>query len=339
MALAPGFPLKQIVLGVRAAGFAAAVPVLLCATPVFAADSANTKLAKEFEDSLHLDWVPVENLTEAQKQTLPNACCKGAYVPPERTDAEAGLKPEVAPVRAHSDEEISEAQTRLEFRGNVSITQGNRSITTDSASYDKASKQAQLKGGIQVRDPHVLVRADSADVNLDTGDAHFDNARFVLYETRIHGVAQHLQRFGDNVISLEQSMISSCEPGDNAWSIRGSEIALHPDEHFGTAENMRLNIKNIPVLYLPYVRFPVGTERLTGFLTPTPGYSSRNGTELAIPFYWNIAPDTDATITSHYMSSRGFMVEPELRNLTPYFKTQLSGSFIMVATAAMRKVK
>jgi LPS-assembly protein len=328
MALAPGFPLKQIVLGVRAAGFAAAVPVLLCATPVFAADSANTKLAKEFEDSLHLDWVPVENLTEAQKQTLPNACCKGAYVPPERTDAEAGLKPEVAPVRAHSDEEISEAQTRLEFRGNVSITQGNRSITTDSASYDKASKQAQLKGGIQVRDPHVLVRADSADVNLDTGDAHFDNARFVLYETRIHGVAQHLQRFGDNVISLEQSMISSCEPGDNAWSIRGSEIALHPDEHFGTAENMRLNIKNIPVLYLPYVRFPVGTERLTGFLTPTPGYSSRNGTELAIPFYWNIAPDTDATITSHYMSSRGFMVEPELRNLTPYFKTQLSGSFI-----------
>lgn len=328
MALAPGFPIKQIVIGLRAAGFAAAVPVLLCATSVFAADSATTKLAKEFEDSRHLDWVPIENLTEAQKQTLPNDCCKGAYVPPERTDSEAELQPEDAPVRAHSDEEISERQTRLEFKGNVSITQGNRSITTDSASYDKASKQAKLTGGIQLRDPDVMVRADSADVNLDTGDAHFDNARFVLYETRIHGVAQHLQKFGDNVISLEQSMISSCEPGDNAWSIRGSEIALHPNEHYGTAENMRLNIKNIPVLYLPYVRFPVGTERLTGFLTPAPGYSSRNGFELAVPFYWNISPDTDATITSHYMSSRGFMLEPELRNLTPYFKTQLSGSFI-----------
>jgi len=330
MALAPGFPLKQIVIGLRAAGFVTAVPVLglLCSNSVFATDSSTSKLAKEFEDSRHLDWVPIENLTEAQKQTLPNACCKGAYVPPARTDDEADLLPEDAPIRTHAEEQISEKQTRLEFKGNVSITQGNRSITTDSASYDKDSQQAKLTGGIQLRDPDVMVRADSADVNLDTGDAHFDNARFVLYETRIHGVAQHLQRFGDNVISLDQSMISSCEPGDNAWSIRGSEIALHPDEHYGTAENMRLNIKNIPVLYLPYVRFPVGTERLSGFLTPTPGYSSRNGFELAVPFYWNISPDSDATITSHYMSSRGFMLEPELRNLTTYFNTEISGSLI-----------
>ncbi|GGY80745.1 LPS-assembly protein LptD [Cellvibrio zantedeschiae] len=317
-----------MVIGLRAAGFAVAVPVFLCATPVFAADSASARLTKEFEDSRHLDWVPVEKLTEAQKQTLPNECCKGAYVAPERTDTEANLQPEDAPVRAHSDEEISERQTRLEFRGNVSITQGNRSITTDSASYDKESKQAKLTGSIQVRDPEVMVRADVAEVNLDSGDAHFDNARFVLYETRVHGVAQHLRRFGDNVINLEQSMISSCEPGDNAWSIRGSEISLHPDEHYGTAENMRLNIKNIPVLYVPYIRFPVGEERLTGFLTPTPGYSSRNGFELSVPFYWNIAPSTDATLTAHYMSSRGYMLEPELRNLTSYFETKLSGSFI-----------
>jgi LPS-assembly protein len=329
MALAPGFPLKQIVIGLRAARFAA-VPVLglLYASSVLAADTSSATLAKEFEDSRLLDWVPVENLTEAQKKTLPNECCKGAYVPPKRTDSEADLQPQDAPLHTHADEQFSERQTRLEFKGNVSITQGNRSITTDSASYDKDSKLAKLTGGIQVRDPDVMVRADSADVNMDSGEAHFDNARFVLYETRIHGVAQHLQRFGDNIISLDQSMISSCEPGDNAWSIRGSEITLHPDEHYGTADNMRLNIKNIPVLYLPYVRFPVGTERLTGFLTPTPGYSSRNGFELAVPFYWNISPETDATITSHYMSSRGFMLEPELRNLTPYFKTQISGSLI-----------
>jgi len=330
MALAPRFPLKQIVISLRAAGFVAAVPVLglLCTSPVYAAEASSAKLAKEFEDSRHLDWVPLENLTEAQKQTLPNACCKGAYVAPERTDSDADLQPQDAPIHSHADEQLSTGQTHLEFKGNVSITQGNRSITTDSASYDKESQQAKLTGGIQVRDPDVMVRADEATVNLDSGEAHFDNARFVLYESRVHGVAQHLQRFGDNVINLDQSMISSCEPGDNVWSIRGSDITLHPDEHYGTAENMRLNIKDIPVIYLPYVRFPVGTERLTGFLIPTPGYSSRNGFELAVPFYWNIAPDTDATITSHYMSSRGFMLEPELRNLTQYFKTEISGSLI-----------
>lgn len=328
MALAPGFPLKRMVIGLRSAGFAVAVPVFLCASPVFAADSPSSRLAKEFEDSRHLDWVPVENLTEAQKQTLPNACCKGAYIPPERTDSEADLAPEKAPVRTHSDEEISERQTRLEFRGNVSITQGNRSIATDSASYDKDTKQAKMTGGIQLRDPEVMVRADVAQMNLDSGNAQFENARFVLYETRVHGVAQHLERFGNNVINLEQSMISSCEPGDNAWAIRGSEISLHPDEHYGTAQNMRLNIKNIPILYTPYIRFPLGEERLTGFLTPTPGYSSRNGFEMSVPFYWNISPSTDATLTSHYMSSRGYMLEPEVRNLTSYLESKISGSFI-----------
>lgn len=328
MALAPGFPLKQMVIGLRTAGFAMAMPALFCANSTFAADSASANLAAEFEDSRYLDWVPVEQLTEEQKKTIPNECCKGAYVPPARTDAEATLEPEHAPVRAHSDEEISVGQTQLQLKGNVSITQGNRFITTDSVSYNKDTQQAQMTGGIQLRDPDIMVRADKASVNMDTGDAHFDNARFVFYETRIHGVAQTLQRFGDNVISLEQSMISSCEPGDNAWLIRGSAIELHPDEHYGTADNMRLNIKNIPVLYLPYVRFPVGNERLTGFLTPTPGYSSRNGYEMSVPFYWNISPSTDATITAHYMSSRGFMLEPELRNLTNYFETKLSGSFI-----------
>lgn len=328
MALAPVFPLKRMVIGLRAAGFAVAVPVFICAAPVFAEDSPGSRLAQEFEDSRHLDWVPVENLTEAQKQSLPNQCCKGAYVPPERTDAEADLEPEKAPVRTHSDEEVSVRQTRLSLRGNVAITQGNRSIATENVSYDKETKQAIMTGGIQLRDPQVMVRADNAQMNLDSGDAQFDNARFVLYETRVHGVAQELQRFGTNVINLQESMISSCEPGDNAWSIRGSEISLHPDEHYGTAENMRLNIKNIPVLYTPYIRFPLGDERLTGFLTPTPGYSTRNGYEMSVPFYWNIAPSTDATITAHYMSSRGYMLEPEVRNLTSYFESRISGSFI-----------
>lgn len=328
MALAPRFPLKQMIIGLRAAGFAAVVPVLLYATSVRAADTAVNKLDKEFEDSRHLDWVPIERLTDEQKKSIPNSCCKGAYVPPERTDDEAELTPENAPMRAHSDEEISEKQSRLFFKGNVAITQGNRSISTESAAFDKEQNQAKLTGGIQLRDPNIMVHADSASLNTESGDASFENARFVLYESRIHGVAQHLQRFGENVISLQQSVISSCEPGDNAWSIRGSEISLHPDEHYGTAENMRINVKDVPVLYLPYVRFPVGNERLTGFLTPTPGYSTRDGVELAVPFYWNIAPNADATFTSHYLSSRGFMLETEARYLTRYFKTEFNNSTI-----------
>jgi LPS-assembly protein len=329
MALAPKFPLAPMTIGLRAAGLAAFLPVLglLYSANIYADDAAQ-ELRKEFEDTQHLDWVPIENLTEAQKQRVPNNCCKGAYVPPSRTDSDAALQPKTAPFRSNADEQISEAQSRVTFSGNVAITQGNRSISTNSALYDKETGQAKLTGGIQVRDPNVMIRADSGAINLETGDAHFENTRFVFYESRIHGVAGSLDKFGDNVINLERSLISSCEPGDKAWSIRGSEISLHPDENYGTAKNMRINIQDIPVFYLPYVRFPVGNERLTGFLIPTPGYSKRNGAELAVPFYWNIAPNADATFTSHYLSNRGFMLETDVRHLSRYFETELKSSVI-----------
>ncbi len=330
--MASRFPLKQMIIGMQAAGFAVTLPVLglLFATPVFADEPAvdAKKMDKEFEDHRYLDWVPVEELTEEQKKTVPNICCKGAYIPPLRTDTDVEMKPELAPIRAHADEQISEAQTRVQFKGNVSITQGNRSITTESATFDKTTNQAELSGGIQLRDPKIMVRAESGTTNVETGEAQFENTRFVLYESRIHGVAAKLQKFGGNVINLEQSVISSCEPGDKAWSIRGAEISLHPDESYGTAKNMRINIQDIPVVYLPYVRFPVGNDRLTGFLTPTPGYSERNGFELAVPFYWNIAPNLDATISPHYFSNRGFMLDTGVRHLSRYFETEVHSSVI-----------
>ena len=332
MVLTPGFPLKKMIIGMRAAGFVAVIPVLgLLCSPLVLADQPPTdrkKLEKEFEDSRYLDWVPVKDLTEEQKKLVPNACCEGAYIAPARDDEDVGLKPQDAPTRANADEQTSEGQTRVQFKGNVAITQGNRSITTDSATFDKETDKAQLSGGIQLRDPNLTVRADSAEIDVGSNNAHFDSARFVLYESRMHGVATQLEKLDGNVVNLHQTIISSCEPGDNAWSLRGSEISLHPDEHYGTAENMRITIKDIPILYLPYVRFPVGDERLTGFLTPTPSYSERNGYELTVPFYWNIAPNADATITPHYLSNRGFMVDTELRHLSQYFSTVLDGSVI-----------
>jgi len=323
MAVGPRFPLKKMVIQLRTASLASAVTFYAS----FSVADSFSKYEKEFKDGSPLDWIPIEELSDEQKKSIPNLCC-GAYVPPARTDADASLDPEKAPFHGYAVEQSADQPNVLIFKGNVAITQGNRSISTDKAVVDKQKGQAQLTGNIELRDPNVMIKADAADINTNTGDASFENARFVLYQTRIHGVAESLKRFGENIINLEQSEISSCEPGDDAWSIRGSEISLHPEEHYGTAENMRVNIGDVPVLYMPYVRFPVGDERLTGFLTPTPGYSRLNGYELSVPFYWNIAPNYDATFTPHYMSNRGYMLETDFRALTEYFKTDLNGSFI-----------
>lgn len=279
------------------------------------------------KEAKELDWVPIEQLTEEQKKKVPSACC-GAYLPPERTDAEAKLDPANAPIHAVSEDSSARLQKDMSLTGKVTITQGKRSVTTENASYNQDSRIAQMSGGVQLRDDKVMIRAAQGTMNTDTGDAEFKQTKFVLYETRIHGTADQLQRFGDNVINLQSSEISSCEPGDNAWSMRGSEIELHPEEHYGYITNMRLRLDDVPVLYAPYIRFPMGDERLTGFLSPTFTHNTRNGWDMSVPFYWNIAPNYDATFTPRYMSERGTLFETEFRHLSEKFESNLNYNFL-----------
>jgi LPS-assembly protein len=284
------------------------------------AESVNVAKARE------LDWVPLEELTEAQKRRLPVACC-GAYVAPPRDDAEADLDPEKASLFGTANKSEAEKQTKITLTEDVRLTQGRRSIRADRFYLDKETREAELTGNIQVREPGVLMRADKAYINIDAGDARLEQARFVLYETRVHGSAASLNKFGDSIISLDQGSFTGCEPGDNTWSIEGANITLHNDKHYGTARHMRLHIKDVPVLYAPYFRFPVGPDRLSGFLFPSIGLSPDNGlTEFSLPFYWNIAPNYDATLTPRYLAEHGYLLESELRHKAISFDTKLSGS-------------
>jgi LPS-assembly protein len=284
-------------------------------------DPALDKLRKE------LDWIPLEDLTEAQKQELPTACC-GAYVAPPRFDAEANLDPEEASLFGQARDSESEKQNKITLNGDVRLVQGNRTISTDKFFLDKETRQAELTGNIQVREPGLLFRADHADININSGDADLQNARFVIYDTRVRGSAASLQKMGDHTIILKQGQFTSCEPGDESWDIRGSNVTLHNDKHYGTARHMRLNVEDIPVAYVPYFRFPIGSERLTGFLFPSLGFDDTELGEFYAPFYWNIAPNYDATLEPRYLRRHGYVLQNEFRHLSQNFESELTGSYL-----------
>ncbi|MEN0039157.1 MAG: LPS-assembly protein LptD [Cellvibrio sp.] len=294
----------------------------------WAVDAAVTVNKDPNDELRELDWIPLEELTEEQKAKIPTSCC-GAYVAPPRDDAEAEMDPETANIFGTADYSEAEKQTKFIMRNDVHLTQGRRSFRADTFTFDKGTREAELDGNIQVREPGLLLRADHAYVDTNTGDARLDNARFVLYETRVRGRAGSLEKFGDAIIRLDQGTFTSCEPGDNTWSIEGSNITLHNDKHYGTAKHMRLHIKDIPVAYAPYFRFPIGPDRLTGFLFPSVGLDQSDGIgEFSAPFYWNIAPNYDATFTPRYLSDHGYMLATELRHMSSYFDTELSGSVL-----------
>lgn len=298
-----------------------------CAGLLLASGAVLAESSVDLERARELDWVPIEELSEEQKEKIPTACC-GAYVAPVRTDAEADMDPEKASLFGSADTSETEKQTRVILQTDVRLTQGRRSISTDLFTLDKESSDAELTGNIQMREPGLLVRAEKAKMNIQSGDGRLDNADFVLYETRIHGQAKSLEKFGDRVIVLNGGSFTSCEPGDNIWSIEGANITIHNDKSYGTATHMRLNVKDIPVVYAPYFRFPVGPDRLTGFLFPSLSLDSDGLDSLEVPFYWNIAPQLDATITPRYLSDHGYLLGTEVRHMSTNFDSFFEGSFL-----------
>ena len=309
----------------RPVAFAIAAWCTAATMPVLAASACDNPDAADYRE---LDWVPAAELTDAQRAAMPNACC-GAYIAPTRTDADATANPESTALRATADSSEAQLQSRIAMQGNVSITQGYRSIRADEATYSPETRDATIRGNIQLREPGLLLSAEQAQVDLDQGNATLENTRFVLYESRVRGTAGSLEKFGDRLIRMKNSRFTSCEPGSNLWSVAGSEIKIRPDQHYGTARHMRLNLFDVPVLYSPYMRFPVGDERLTGFLFPSVSLDREEGIEdLEVPFYWNIAPNYDMTLIPRYMSEHGAVLNAEGRHLSRYFSSIAEVSYM-----------
>lgn len=274
-----------------------------------------------------LDWIPVEQLTPEQRANIPTACC-GAYIAPERTDEEADLEPEEANLFGSADSSESDLQSSMILRDNVVLRQGSRSISTDLFKLNQETSDAELVGNIEMREPGMLVRAEHAALNIQNGEGKLTDAEFVMYETRVRGKAESLEKFKNNVVVLNGGMVTGCEPGDNTWSIHGKSIEVHNDERYGVAKHMRLNIKDVPVFYFPYVRFPVGPDRLSGFLFPSLSLNSDGIDDIRVPFYWNIAPNMDMIITPRYMEERGYLLYNEFRHMSRNFYTEIEGSYL-----------
>lgn len=311
--------------GIAVLSLALLMPSALAQEPV----DASTASSPTISPAAHpLDWVPMEDLSEQQLESMPLGCC-GAYVPPVRTDEDANVDPATASVRAKADSSETQQQTTIIMQGNVELTQGYRSLRADEATFNQQTRQADITGEVELREPGLLLRADTATMSMDSGDASLADAEFVLYESRVRGTAKRLEKFGDNIIVLNNSRITSCEPDSNLWSIAGSEVKINQEKRYGTAKHMRLNIKDIPVIYSPYIRFPVGSDRLTGFLFPSISFDSSSGIEdFAAPFYWNLAPNYDVLLTPRYVDRHGTGLDVEFRHMSEQFDTILDTSYI-----------
>ncbi len=215
-----------------------------------------------------------------------------------------------------ADKTLSEKDGSSTFEGDVIIERHQLRIRANSARFDNTSREISVEGNIHLDTTTMSMDADRGKFFLDDKNTEFSNIQFFIPESRLRGHAETVASEADRIAKLNSSSITSCPPDDIDWLLSADSIELDLQDEYGKARGVVLEFMDVPFLYTPYIEFPVGDKRRSGLLTPSFGTSSSRGFELIIPWYWNIAPNQDATIAPHYMDRRGMQLDTQYRYLT-----------------------
>jgi LPS-assembly protein len=199
--------------------------------------------------------------------------------------------------------------------GHVQVHQDQRSIAADRVTYDQKTGKVTVAGEVDFEDPRLGVKSDSGAYDA-LGGAFFDQANFQIIDRNGRGFARKMAVSPDGKVHLDKVRYTTCPVGNQDWMIQASTINLDTDREQGVAHRVVMRFKDVPIFYTPYIAFPLGDDRQSGLLFPSFGHSGNNGYQLDVPYYFNLAPNYDATLTPGYLSKRGVQLGGEFRFLT-----------------------
>jgi LPS-assembly protein len=254
--------------------------------------------------------------------------CRGRYVEPEFAFLEDDRPFEQQPIYVNALTSSTEVGGLTQLEGGIQLQRGGRLITSTRGEYDQQASNARLFGQVRYREKGLLLTSEQADANMLSGDTRFHNARYVMHQEHMRGQAVLITRYGDRRVELNEGAITYCEPGSNAWQIAADNIELNPVTGRGLARHATLDIAGVPVLYTPYLSFPIDDRRQSGFLYPSFGYSESDGMNIAIPYYFNLAENFDDTLTPRFIGERGLLLENEFRYMNSWSHNTLNSGWI-----------
>jgi LPS-assembly protein len=214
-----------------------------------------------------------------------------------------------------SDTMVGGSNGVLTLRGHVIVRQGQRRIKANQLQYDRNNNSLKTQGGIDYTDPVAHVTGTGGSYSPIEG-AQFESATFSLVQRSARGTAKEMQLSPQGLIRLERVTFTTCPVNDQSWVLRAARISLDTHKRVGIARGARIDFKGVPILYLPWVSFPLGDQRKSGFLFPTVGNTSRGGAQVSIPYYFNIAPNIDFTLQPTEYTRRGPDIGGDFRYLT-----------------------
>lgn len=271
-----------------------------------------------------LDWT--SDIVEGREGQRSQRC-RGSYQDPLR-DADTSQDPASASIEATATHSEMQGDI-IRLYGGVEARQGYRVLRAAEAEYNRAEGLGSLLGEVEIREPGLLLRGATGSFNSANGEARLTANQFVLHDQHLRGGADLVVRRPDGVIELDDGYYSYCPPLSDNWTLRAEDIELDLDAGVGRARKAKIEMEGVPIFYTPYLQFPLDDRRKSGFLWPEIGTDSNGGLDLATPYYFNLAPNYDATLTPRYIADRGLLTELELRYLSHQLGYwQLGGAWI-----------
>ena len=230
-------------------------------------------------------------------------------------------------IHIDSDDAEFDADRNAVLNGRVKLRQDARTVAADSVNYNEKTGRVAVKGSVDFEDPKLRVRSDTGSYDT-SGAANFDKANFQLMDRNGRGFAKDIDVLPDGKVTLTQVRYTSCPVGNEDWMLQASSLNIDSKAQEGVARNVTMRFKDVPIFYTPYISFPVGDERKSGVLFPSFGHSGSNGFELEIPYYFNLAPNYDLTLTPGLLSSRGVQLAGQFRYLSSNSHGQIDTTFL-----------
>ncbi len=320
-------------------------------------DTQSKKLAKRlgFEND-SLKSTSLAKLAESyQPAQNDSPRCEGVWVQPARKAADsqntpAGGVPNDGTIFAQADYGYYNAKDYAELSGNVVVEQNGQQVLADKITFNPTTGQAEASGNVQFSDGFgsdggsvsqalggglskagagIIGVADKLSYNSDGSSAIAQDVAFASTTINAHGYAGNMQKVNENEYQMNDVMFTTCPPTERKWYLDAGSIDINNDTGRAVARNTTLRISDVPVLYLPYFNFPIDDRRASGFLLPSIGIGTSDSLHISTPYYLNLAPNYDATITPTVFINRNPMLTGEFRYLNKYIgQGVLTGSYL-----------
>ena len=269
---------------------------------------------------------------QSARRTAPAVSCQGVWVTPiaaAQAEQQPILSAAESPITLTADYGYYHPIEGSHLTGDVRLTQPNRLLSADQIQLDASQSIVEAQGHVRLAEAGIVSDGEKLRYNLQDQSAEFSQSRYISESLQAHGTAEQLTRDSQGTIRLQNTEYSTCEPDNRVWTLKTDQLELDTNTGRGTAKRSTLYIYDTPIVTLPWFDFPIDDRRSSGFLAPRLGYTNDGGLQLATPYYFNLAPQYDLTLTPRLLTERNPMLEAEVRGLSAdYGNAVLAGGYL-----------